>query len=218
MTDQPPDDPAKHKTVGISLAPALRTRAAERARAVGLSFSRYVALCIEAELDARAPQLLFDGLPAPAPDSNTRDPLDLDEAISRGHEYAQAKALSINFENDIEEILRDEDYCYTRSEQVGPLRTDFLIQWRDQRTDTPRRIALECKYNIRNRYTVTLGQAVILKSLPDVDDAVVCVPYLKHFDTNMRRAFEAQGIALATPDTLVSTLQQKLEATPENKS
>ncbi len=41
----------RHRTIGVSMPPNLRQRAAERAAAVGLSFSRYVQWCIEAELD-----------------------------------------------------------------------------------------------------------------------------------------------------------------------
>ncbi len=41
----------RHRTVGVSMSPALRERAAQRARALGLPFSRYVQWCVEAELD-----------------------------------------------------------------------------------------------------------------------------------------------------------------------
>jgi hypothetical protein len=52
-------DDEKHRTVGISMSPQLRERAAARARAVGLSFSRYVQWCLEAELAGRRPEELF---------------------------------------------------------------------------------------------------------------------------------------------------------------
>jgi predicted DNA binding CopG/RHH family protein len=41
----------RHRTIGVSMPPKLRERAGERAAAVGLSFSRYVQWCLEAELD-----------------------------------------------------------------------------------------------------------------------------------------------------------------------
>jgi hypothetical protein len=44
-----PDE--RHRTIGISMSPRLRERAAARAAEVGLSLSRYVQWCIEAELD-----------------------------------------------------------------------------------------------------------------------------------------------------------------------
>ncbi len=51
----PPEPPAepddRHRTIGISMSPSLRGRAAARAAEVGLSLSRYVQWCIEAELD-----------------------------------------------------------------------------------------------------------------------------------------------------------------------
>jgi hypothetical protein len=50
----------RHRTVGVSMSPALRQKAAERARALGLPFSRYVAWCVEAELEGRPPQARFE--------------------------------------------------------------------------------------------------------------------------------------------------------------
>ncbi|HVU38545.1 MAG TPA: hypothetical protein VHC95_09430 [Opitutales bacterium] len=41
----------RHRTVGVSMSPKLQARTAARAREVGLSFSRYVQWCLEAELD-----------------------------------------------------------------------------------------------------------------------------------------------------------------------
>jgi hypothetical protein len=56
------DDP-RHRTVGVSMSPALRRRAAARAEAVGLSFSRYVQWCIEAEIEGCPPQARFEQRP-----------------------------------------------------------------------------------------------------------------------------------------------------------
>jgi hypothetical protein len=50
----------RHRTVGVSMSPALRKEALARARALGLPFSRYVAWCVEAELEGRPPQARFD--------------------------------------------------------------------------------------------------------------------------------------------------------------
>jgi len=52
------DDP-RHRTVGVSMSPTLRRRAAARAEAVGLSFSRYVQWCIEAEIEGCPPEARF---------------------------------------------------------------------------------------------------------------------------------------------------------------
>jgi len=49
----------RHRTVGVSMSPKLREEAAVRARALGLPFSRYVAWCVEAELEGRPPQARF---------------------------------------------------------------------------------------------------------------------------------------------------------------
>ena len=49
----------RHRTMGVSMSPQLRARAAARAREVGLSFSRYVQWCVEAELDGSTIQARF---------------------------------------------------------------------------------------------------------------------------------------------------------------
>jgi hypothetical protein len=46
----PPPADDRHRTVGVSMSPQLRERAVQRARALGLPFSRYVQWCVEAEL------------------------------------------------------------------------------------------------------------------------------------------------------------------------
>lgn len=45
----------KHKTIGVSFNPLLRQRASRRARELGMSFSRYVSLCVEAEAGGLMP-------------------------------------------------------------------------------------------------------------------------------------------------------------------
>jgi hypothetical protein len=57
--DKGPGLDARHRTVGVSMSPGLRAVAAARARALGLPFSRYVAWCVEAELEGRPPQARF---------------------------------------------------------------------------------------------------------------------------------------------------------------
>lgn len=199
----------KHKTVGVSFPPALREDAAERARSLGLSFSKYVTLCVESELRGSLPQLVLEGFsPSLAPER--KEEINLDQAIARGHEYGEAKALAIEFENDIERILADDEFCYSRSEKVAHLRTDFLIRHTLPETDRTLNIALECKRNIRQRYTVTLGQCVILQSLPGVDAVVLCVPYRKNFDRQMAQTFDQQGIKIATPDSLSDILEESI--------
>ncbi|MGE9294425.1 MAG: hypothetical protein ACQKBW_12485 [Puniceicoccales bacterium] len=195
----------KHKTVGVSFPPDLRQRASERARGLGLSFSKYVTLCVEAEVGGKPPQLVMENLlPAGAP------PLNLEAAVEEGSDYGAMKAASIGFEDDVEDILKQEDICYSRFAQVAHLRTDFMLQHVEPATGKTLRIALECKYNVRNRATVTLGQCIILKSLPGVDAVMLCAPYLKHFDTHLRDTFDQQGIPVVTPDTLSLALDSFL--------
>lgn len=194
----------KHKTVGVSFPPDLRRRAAERARGLGLSFSKYVTLCIESEVTGRFPQLVVENL-LPKPESSG---LNLEAAIEEGSEYSAMKAASIGFEDDVETVLKQDDFCYERSAQAAHLRTDFLISNVNPESGKNCQIALECKYNIVGRATVALGQAVILKSLPGVSGVVLCVPYLKHFDPHVREAFLSQGIPVTTPDNVGDVLRE----------
>ncbi len=244
MSDQ------RHKTIGISFHPELRQRAAQRAQALGLAFSRYVALCVESDLgDRSAPW--WPEVPTPAgqggaiaagrgvailsnalseaagsaveasegsagavrPPPQRRglaDEFSLDEAIELGGEYGLAKARSIAFEEDIEEILRAEDFCYERLAPVAHLRTDFLIQHAAEGRDRPMRVALECKGGLRGRYALTLGQLLVLRSLPSIDAVLLCIPYTRNFDPHVRETFRQQGLPIVTPDTLVETLHEMM--------
>ena len=200
----------KHKTIGVSFPPELRRRASERARGIGLSFSKYVTLCVEAEIAGKPPQLVMENL-LPKPEKTG---LSLEAAIEEGSDYSAMKAASIGFEDDVETVLKQEDFCYERSAQAAHLRTDFLITNVNPESGKGCRIALECKYNITGRATVALGQAVILKSLPAISSVVLCVPYLKHFDPHVRDAFLAQGIPVATPDNVGDVLRDAFEKAP----
>lgn len=192
----------KHKTVGVSFHPQLRQRAAERARTLGLSFSRYVALCVESELGEPRPPLPGEA----SPGALARADLNLEDAIDEGSDYGLAKAQSIRFEEDIEEILTADDFCFERLAHVAHLRTDFLIHDASPEGERTLKVALECKHDLRNRYTVTLGQAIILRSLPGIDAVLLCVPYLRNFDAHILQTYRDQGIPVTTPDTLSTTL------------
>lgn len=198
-------DDQKHKTVGVSFHPELRDRAGERARGLGLSFSRYVTLCVEAELNGRPPQVLYELGAAPA-----QGDVNLQSAIDAGSEYSAAKAASIDFEDDIQEILRSENINFTRYSPIANLRTDFLIKYKDEDSGREFKIALECKHNLRGRYTVTLGQAIILRSMPQIDAVVLCVPYLKNFDAHVRETFAQQDIPIAIPDNVADILRHRV--------
>ncbi len=211
----------KHKTFGVSFHPDQRERANKRAKTLGLSFSRYVTLCVEAELGGSIPKLLGPNTSASPssqpPPQGAGTSIDLEEAIERGGQYSEAKTLSIDFENDIEEILTTEELCYTRAEKVSHLRTDFVIQHIHPKTEQTLKIALECRYNIKNRYEVTLGQLIILQNLPVLDAVILVVPYLQNFDPTIKQTFQQQNIQITTPDNLLTTLNQTLNQL-ENKN
>lgn len=197
----------KHKTVGVSFHPELRERAMARAKALGLSFSRYVAQCVETDLGDRP-----SPLNAEAPSAPSAEGLSLEAAIDAGGEYGAAKARSIAFEEDVEAILRAEEVCYERLASVAHLRTDFLIQHAVEHRDEPHRIALECKHSVKGRETLVLGQLIVLRSLPMVDAVILCLPYTRNVDAHLRKTFAEQNLPLATPDNLVEVLTDLCEA------
>ncbi len=219
----------KHKTFGVSFHPGQRDRANNRAKNLGLSFSRYVTLCVEAELNGQIPSLLGPGSSPPEKTPGPGIGIDIDEAIERGGQYSEAKTLSIDFEDDIEEILTNEELCYTRAEKIAHLRTDFVLQHiyihtgtgagADPGPETERtlKIALECRYNIKNRYEVTLGQLIILQNLPALDAVILIVPYLQNFDPIIKQTYQQQNIQITTPDNLLQTLNQTIQQLEEKK-
>ncbi len=175
--------------------PALELRAKARAEALGLKFSPYVTLCIEAELKGFS-QLVRD------------DSLDLDAAMARAREYLERKTQSIDFEIDIEGVLRRCGVRFERFARVGAHRVDFLLEpgagrWKSA---SPARVVLECRYNIRQNYAVALGQSLLLKAHPDVAAVLLIVPYREGFDAGVLRQFREHNIILGTPDELEGML------------
>lgn len=178
----------RHRTVGISMNPALEARAKARAEALGLKFSPYVTLCIEAELKGFS-QIVRD------------DSLDLDSALHRAREYLEKKTQSIDFEVDVEGVLQRAQVRYERFGRVGESRVDFLLTLPGG-GGRARRVVLECRYNIRQNYAIALGQTLLLRAHPDVDAVMLVVPYLEGFDEAVMHQFRAHAIHVTTPDGL----------------
>ncbi|MBN1404033.1 MAG: hypothetical protein JW942_06150 [Opitutales bacterium] len=187
----------RHRTVGVSMNPTLEQRAKARAEALGLKFSPYVTLCIEAELKGFS-QIVRD------------ETLDLEAAMRRAREYMTKKTLSIDFEEDIAAViarfaLAKGARC-ERLALVSGLRVDFVIERAS--ADGPRRIVVECRHNVRQHYALALGQGLLLRANPEVDAVVLVVPYLTGFDPAVMKQFERHEILAVTPDTLEAMLER----------
>jgi hypothetical protein len=181
----------KHRTVGISMGPALEQRARARAEALGLKFSTYVTQCVEAELKGFA-QIMRD-------ESNG---LDLEAALRRAREYMTQKTASIDFENDVENLLQSSGARVERFASVGGQRVDFLVTLPDER-----KLAVECRYNPKQHYALILGQGLLLRSHPDISGVLLVVPYLEGFDMAVAEQFAKNDVRLATPDLLDAALR-----------
>ncbi|KAF0094747.1 MAG: hypothetical protein E1N59_1751 [Puniceicoccaceae bacterium 5H] len=179
----------RHRPFTISLPPALKERAEARARALGLSFSRYVNRCLEAELQGHA-QILRD----------EEDAFDLARAVERAREFMLRKRDSIDFEDDVARILETLPVSVERFARVEDLRVDFLC------TAGDRRIAVECRANVRRNYALTLGQSLLLSATAELDAIVLVVPYLDGLDPRLVHELEPRGIVLTTPDRLAESL------------
>lgn len=192
----------KHVNFSASMHPDMLKRAEQRARSLGLTRSRYVALCVEAELGGKFSAIGGEASGEPAEPAS----IDIGQAMERGGRYGEVKARSIEFEGDVEELLKAEGASFSRAAKVDSQRTDFLVDYKPPRARKVRKVAIECRYNMRNRYEVTLGQLLLLKNTPGVNGVVLVVPYLTHFDPAIRETFQANGIPVATPDTLMGAL------------
>lgn len=178
--------PERNRTFGISLPPALKGRGEARAGALGLSFSRYVALCVEAELNGHVASLVAEEGP------------DLERAVERARSYLEQKARSVEFEEDVAARLHEEGVSFARLARVGEMRVDFLVT-----TSDGRHVAVECRSNARTQRQLLLGQAILLSVQPGIDGVVVVVPYLRAIEPEMKALLEERGIRLATVDGLV---------------
>jgi len=179
----------KHRTVGISMPPSLEARAKARAEALGLKFSNYVAQCMEAELKGFA-QIMRD------------DSLDLDRALARAREYMTQKTASIDFEADVESVLSRLGEACEKQVNVGGQRMDFLLTLKNP----DRKVAVECRHNIRQQYALSLGQGLLWRAHPDISAVALVVPYIEGFDPAVRKQFESRDIHLTTPDSLAELM------------
>jgi hypothetical protein len=178
----------RHRTVGISMGPALEERARARAEALGLHFSTYVAQCVEAELRGFA-QIMRE------------DSLDLDKALTRAREYMEQKTVSIDFEADVAAVIEKSGLSFEKLAKVGGQRVDFLA-----RLPSGGLLAIECRHNVRQQYALALGQGLLWRAHPDVAAVAVVVPYLEGFDPAVLAQFERHDIRIATPDILERVL------------
>ena len=185
------EEAKKHRTVGISMSPSLELRAKTRAEALGLKFSPYVTQCIEAELKGFA-QIMRD------------DTLDLDSAIRRAREYMVQKTASIDFEMDVEGILERAGGKLEKLASVGGQRVDFVLTLPSPK----RRVAVECRSNVKQHYALVLGQGLLLRSHPDISAVALVVSYLEGFDTAVMAQLVKHDIHVTTPDALESLLKK----------
>jgi hypothetical protein len=182
----------KHRTIGISMGPSLERRARARSEALGLKFSTYVTQCVEAELKGFA-QIMRD-------ESNG---LDIESAIRRAREYMTQKTSSIDFETDVDAVLHRSGASVKRFASVGGQRIDFLLTLPGER-----RVAVECRYNVKQHYALILGQGLILRSHPDIAAVLLVVPYLEGFDEAVMVQFEKNDVRVTTPDKLGEVLRE----------
>jgi len=128
----------KHRTVGISMHPDLEKRAKAQATSLGLKFSPYVTLCIEAEMRG-----MVNILNKATEKGNS--------AIAYAQNYMENKSTSEDLCSSIEFVLRELKVDYTRNIHIDSLLADFGIN------TSSGLIALECCPHIHTHYSLALG-------------------------------------------------------------
>lgn len=109
----------KHKTVGVSFNPLVRQAANRRARQLGMSFSRYVSLCVEAEMIGR--------MPLPSPGDAQWEHL---REVVRGQEADFAESTTEQLRADVADLLAHAQVPFTRDTLLGSMHADFWIDSR----------------------------------------------------------------------------------------
>lgn len=107
----------KHKTIGVSFNPLLRQRAGLRAHQLGLSFSRYVSLCVEAEIAGES-QL-------PAHPRRKLPPETMAMMLADWDSSAAKERLQL----DISRVLAAGDIAFFPQLRLGVGVADFLVEF-----------------------------------------------------------------------------------------
>jgi hypothetical protein len=182
----------KHRTVGISMHPDLEKRAKAQATSLGLKFSPYVTLCIEAEMRGMA-----NILNKP---TEKRTP-----TVTFAQSYMEDKSTSEDFRQSVEYALKESNADYIRNIRIDSFLADFGIS-------TSRGIiALECCPHIHTHYPLALGQSILLKGSKRISEVVLIAPYLKGFNQEVKKQLDAFKIKLSSPDILKQTLKPLLK-------
>lgn len=106
----------KHKTVGVSFNPLVRQAANRRARQLGVSFSRYVGLCVEAEIAGRVS--LASLCDAQWADSGA-------VAWEQGVDLAESTGERLRA--DVGDLLLRAQVVFSRNALLGAMRADFWV-------------------------------------------------------------------------------------------
>lgn len=227
----------KHKTIGVSLSPTLRQKAGHRARQLGLNFSRYVSLCLEAEAAGRValagrrvgsaqaePKIAL-----PLPDNWQEAAILEDGALAA---WGAAPRVAERLRADVATLLERAQLPFVRLASLGGLQADFLLDAGQAETACGPKletdgegeagaigpthgVVIECHYPSVDAHAALLGRAVMLQQVPGVAAVLLCVPYLSVLEPTACLVFARQQIAIVTPDTLLQALDQAFAAANE---
>lgn len=211
----------KHKTVGVSFNPQIRKSANLRSRQLGVTFSRYVSLCVEAEIAGMVPVL----------DSARGEHSALWSEVDRLEQTMDERLRS-----DVAALLQRADISFVQQAVAGRVNADFFVSELPASACAPEAdsgaplrysgahsaaardglngaeshsgVAIECRYPSPTGCAAVLGKAILLQQV--FTHVLLCVPYLSVFEPELLAVFAQQGITVVTPDTLLEALRSTL--------
>lgn len=116
--------------------------------------------------------------------------------------YMEAKSHSIAFEADVKHLLDEARILHTHPFNIpGKIAVDFVTRGKTK-------IALECKSNLTRDWDRVLGTCLLVKRNLPVDTVVLVIPYHNATSKSYEPDFEAHGIYMETPATLIARLKE----------
>lgn len=119
--------------------------------------------------------------------------------LDRVARYLELKTLSIDFRESVARTLADAGISFESYARNGNVVTDFLIT-------SPRRVAIECKFNVNRDWEREACTAALLKENLPCDRVIVVIPYHNSQSQTFATKLAQDGDAVVVAADLIRTL------------
>ncbi len=119
--------------------------------------------------------------------------------LDRVARYLELKTLSIDFRESVARTLADAGIGFESYARNGNVVTDFLIT-------SPRRVAIECKFNVNRDWEREACTAALLKENLPCDRVIVVIPYLNSQSQTFAAKLAQDGDAVVVAADLIRAL------------